>query len=608
MGKVVGIDLGTTNSCVAVLDRGEAVVIANAEGSRTTPSIVAIAEDGERLVGQIAKRQAVSNPHHTVSAVKRLIGRRFDDENVQGFKDVAPFEIIAAEGGDAWVRIQDKDCSPEEISASILRKMKETAQDFLGEPVTQAVITVPAYFNDSQRQATKDAGMIAGLDVLRIVNEPTAAALAYGIDSDKSETVIVFDLGGGTFDVSVMRIGDGVFEVLATHGDTYLGGEDFDELIVNDIASRFKEEKGIDLLDDALALQRLKEACERAKQELSSSDETEMYLPFVAADDSGPQHLAQTLTREYLEKLVEPLIERLESPCVAVLEDAGMTLGQIDQVVMVGGMTRMPRVQQKVEEIFGMETCRGVNPDEVVAVGAAVQASVLTGEKEDVLLLDVTPLSLGVETQGGVMTPIIPRNTTVPTRRGQVFSTTEDNQNLVRVHVCQGEREMAEDNVLLGRFELVGIPPAPRGVPQIEVTFDIDGDGILNVTAKDLNTGVDQAIRIAASGGLSADQVSELVQQAEIHAEEDAERRALVDLRNTGEGLVYSVEQALQEYGAHLEDGEREEVEESLGKARTALETSEAETLREAVEDLQQLAYSMTEAMYERMQAGEDSS
>ena len=608
MGKVVGIDLGTTNSCVAVLDRGEAVVIANAEGSRTTPSIVAIAEDGERLVGQIAKRQAVSNPHHTVSAVKRLIGRRFDDENVQGFKDVAPFEIIAAKSGDAWVRIQDKDCSPEEISASILRKMKDTAQDFLGEPVTQAVITVPAYFNDSQRQATKDAGMIAGLDVLRIVNEPTAAALAYGIDSDKSETVIVFDLGGGTFDVSVMRIGDGVFEVLATHGDTYLGGEDFDELIVNDIASRFKEEKGIDLLDDALALQRLKEACERAKQELSSSDETEMYLPFVAADDSGPQHLAQTLTREYLEKLVEPLIERLESPCVAVLEDAGMTLGQIDQVVMVGGMTRMPRVQQKVEEIFGMETCRGVNPDEVVAVGAAVQASVLTGEKEDVLLLDVTPLSLGVETQGGVMTPIIPRNTTVPTRRGQVFSTTEDNQNLVRVHVCQGERDMAEDNVLLGRFELVGIPPAPRGVPQIEVTFDIDGDGILNVTAKDLNTGVDQAIRIAASGGLSADQVSELVQQAEIHAEEDAERRALVDLRNTGEGLVYSVEQALQEYGAHLEDGEREEVEESLGKARTALETSEAETLREAVEDLQQLAYRMTEAMYERMQAGEDSS
>ncbi len=606
MGRVVGIDLGTTNSCVAVIDRGEPVVIANSEGSRTTPSIVAASEDGERLVGQTAKRQGVSNPHHTVFAVKRLIARRFDDENVVRFREVAPFQIVSAGSGDAWVKLRDKDCSPEEISATILRKMKETAQDYLGEEVTDAVVTVPAYFSDAQRQATKDAGTIAGLNVLRILNEPTSAALAYGINQDEGQTIVVFDLGGGTFDVSILRIGDGVFEVLATNGDTYLGGEDFDEFIVNHIADRFKEATNIDLREDALALQRLKEASERAKQELSSSEETDVNLPFIAADESGPQHLAEALTREQLEELSAPLIERLEGPCRAVFADAGLTTEQVDEVVLVGGMTRMPRVASKVVEIFNREPNKGVNPDEVVAIGAAVQASVLAGEKQDVLLLDVTPLSLGVETQGGVMTPIIPRNTTVPTRRSQIFSTTEDNQNLVRVHVCQGEREMAEDNVTLGRFELVGIPPAPRGVPQIEVTFDIDGDGILNVTAKDMNTGRDQAIQISASGGLSADQVEQLVSEAETHAEADARRRAMVELKNTGEGLVYSVEQALGEYGDSLDGSERAEVEESLDNAKKALGGNDPDVLRTAVEDLQQLAYRMTEAMYERIQ-GEES-
>ena len=605
MGRVVGIDLGTTNSCVAVIDRGEPVVIANSEGSRTTPSIVAVAEDDERLVGQIAKRQAVSNPHHTVFAVKRLIGRRFDDENVGRFRAVAPFKVVAAESGDAWVNVRDKDCSPEEISAAILSKMKETAQDFLGEEITDAVIAVPAYFNDAQRQATKDAGKIAGLNVLRILNEPTSAALAYGSAEETNETVVVFDLGGGTFDVSILRIGDGVYEVLATHGDTFLGGEDFDEVIVNHIADLFKEQSGIDLRGEALALQRLKEASERAKQELSSSEETDVNLPFIAADDGGPKHLAETLTRAKLEELVAGLIDRLEAPCRSVLSDAGLSVDQIDQVVLVGGMTRMPRVAQKVTEIFGKEPNKGVNPDEVVALGAAVQGSVLSGEKQDVLLLDVTPLSLGVETQGGVMTPIIPRNTTVPTRRSQIFSTTEDNQNLVRVHVCQGEREMAADNVTLGRFELVGIPPAPRGTPQIEVTFDIDGDGILNVGAKDLNTGRDQAVQISASGGLSADQVDGLVSEAHDHAEDDARRRALVELRNTGEGLVYSVEQALGEFGDNLDDSERTEVDDSLERAKKALEGEDSDELSSAVEDLQQLAYRMTEAMYERMQAPE---
>jgi len=588
------------------MDRGEPVVIANSEGSRTTPSIVSFSESGEKLVGQIAKRQAVTNPHNTVYAVKRLIGRRFEDPNVERFREVAPFEICAAENGDAWLRLQENLCSPQEISAVILKRMRDTAQDFLGEEVTDAVVTVPAYFNDAQRQATKDAGRIAGLNVLRILNEPTAAALAYGLNQGESGTIAVFDLGGGTFDISILRIADDVFEVLATHGDTYLGGEDFDELLVNYLADEFSEAHGIDIRADAMALQRLKEAAERAKQELSSSEETDLNLPFIAAGDDGPKHLTRVLTREELEKLVEPLIERLEVPFRAALEDAGIEPEQIDHVVLVGGMTRMPRVVGKVEEIIGQSPALGVNPDEVVAIGAAIQGSVLAGDSSDVLLLDVTPLSLGVETQGGIMTNIIPRNTTVPTRRGQVFSTTDDNQNLVRVHVLQGEREMAADNQTLGRFELVGIPPAPRGVPQIEVSFDIDADGILSVSAKDLGTGSKQEIRVTASGGLSQEDVSRLVEEAGDHAEADTRRVELAELCNTGEGLVYSVEQTLAEYGEHLDESEQEEIRESLARAHRALEGKDATELREAVEDLQEIAYRMTEAMYERL--GQDES
>ena len=606
MGKVVGIDLGTTNSCVATLERGEPVVIANSEGSRTTPSIVAFNDANETLVGQIAKRQAVTNPKNTVFAVKRLIGRRFDGENVTTFQDMAPFQICESENGDAWVRFQDKARSPEEISSLVLARMRETAQDYLGEEVTEAVITVPAYFNDAQRQATKDAGRIAGLNVLRIINEPTAAALAYGIGQDTSQTIAVFDLGGGTFDISIMRIGEGVFEVLSTHGDTMLGGEDFDEVLLSHLAKQFREQTGIDLREDSMALQRLKEAAERAKQELSSGSETDLNLPFIAADDSGPKHLTETITRDDLEQLIAPLIDRLVGPCEQALSDASLEPAEVDRVILVGGMTRMPCVQAKVQEIFDREPHRGVNPDEIVAIGAAVQAGVIRGEAENVLLLDVTPLSLGVETQGGVMTRIIARNTTIPTRKNEVFSTTEDNQNLVRVHVLQGEREMAEHNQTLACFELVGIPPAPRGVPQIDVVFDINADGILNVSAKDLGTGQEQQVRVTAAGGLSQEQVDGLVADAESHADEDAERRDEAELRNTGEGLVYSVKQTLEGYGKQLADTERQEVEESLERAQAALEGMGMDELRDAVEDLQQLAYKMTEVIYERASMGDD--
>jgi molecular chaperone DnaK len=546
----------------------------------------------------------VTNPHNTVFAVKRLIGRRADDPVVERFRGMAPFEICRAENGDAWVVVGGVKRSPEEISSVVLARMKETAQDYLGEEVLEAVITVPAYFNDAQRQATKDAGRIAGLNVLRIINEPTAAALAYGVKEDANETIAVFDLGGGTFDVSVMRVGDGVYEVRSTSGDTYLGGEDFDQCLVEWLVQRFQAAHGVDLRNDAMALQRLKEAAERAKQELSSAEETDINLPFIAADASGPKHLNETLTRAQLEDLVVPLIDRLEAPCLRALEDAGLDASGIDRVILVGGMTRMPAVQRKVEAIFGRPPHRGVNPDEIVAVGAAIQAGVLKGEAQDVLLLDVTPLSLGVETQGGIMTRIIPRNTTIPTRRAEVFSTTEDNQNLVRVHVLQGEREMAADNQTLGRFELLGIPPAPRGVPQIEVAFDINADGILSVSAKDLGTGKQQTVRVTASGGLAPGDVERLIAEAERNAAGDAERRGLAELRNTAEGLIYSVEQTLREYGETLAPSERSEVETALGSAREALGAKDPAKLRDAVEELQQLAYRMTEAMYERLGGG----
>jgi molecular chaperone DnaK len=597
MGKIVGIDLGTTYSCVSVMDRGEAVVIANSEGSRTTPSVVAFTEKGEVLVGQMAKRQAVTNPHHTVYAVKRLIGRRFDDPDVARFKQVAPFEICRAENGDAWVNVGGKPRSPEEISSLVLARMRDTAQDFIGEEVVDAVITVPAYFNDAQRQATKDAGRIARLNVMRIINEPTAAALAYGVDEGKSEKIAVFDLGGGTLDVSILQIGEGVFQVLATHGDTFLGGEDFDERIVNFLAERFFASTRIDLRQDPAALQRLKEASERAKRELSSSRETDVSLPFVAADKDGPKHLNETLRREQLEDLVAPLIERLAGPCRAALEGARLRPNELDRVLLVGGMTRMPRVQAKVEELFGQPPHRGLNPDEVVSVGAAIQASVLAGEQQEVLLLDVTPLSLGVETQGGVMTRILPRNTTTPTRKSEVFSTTENNQSLVRIHVLQGERELACDNHSLARFELVGIPPAPRGVPQIEVTFDIDADGILSVSAKDLGTGRSQEVRVNATGGLTKAQVDQLVEDATTHAEGDRKRREKTELANVADGLIYSVQQTLDQYEARLGEEVCGELRAGLDRTRKALE-GQVEDIRAAIEELQNLAYRATEALY----------
>ncbi len=598
MGKVVGIDLGTTNSCVAVMEGGEPQVIPNAEGARTTPSMVAFTESGEKLVGQVAKRQAITNPDRTVFAQKRLIGRKQDTEEVVRFADVAPFAIEAAENGDAWIRIGDRHCSPEEISAIVLAKMKETAAEFLGEPVSDAVITIPAYFNDAQRQATKDAGKIAGLNVMRIINEPTAAALAFGFDAEGQKTIAVFDLGGGTFDISILEIGDGVFEVKSTNGDTFLGGEDFDQRVVGFLIEEFQKETGIDLREDKMALQRLREAAERAKHELSSTTQTDLNLPFISADDSGPKHLNLTLSREKLEALVADLIERVVGPCETAIADAELSREQIDEVVLVGGMTRMPRIQEKVAEVFGRPPHKGVNADEVVAIGAAIQGGVLKGEVSEVLLLDVTPLSLGVETQGGVFTRIIEKNTTIPTRRGQVFSTTEDNQNVVRIHVLQGEREMAEDNKSLGRFELVGIPPAPRGVPQIEVGFEIDTDGVVHVSAKDLGTGKGQQIRVSASGGLSDDEIQNLIVEAEQHATTDQDRRELADLRNKADGLAYSTERALEEYADHVGEPERQALEAAIEKARSAIEAEDVVALRSAVDELSGLSYQMTETLY----------
>ncbi|RDE08556.1 molecular chaperone DnaK [Pelagibacterium lacus] len=602
MAKVIGIDLGTTNSCVAVMDGKTPKVIENAEGARTTPSMVAFSNDGERLVGQPAKRQAVTNPEGTLFAVKRLIGRRFDDPMVTKDKDLVPYKISKADNGDAWVEVDGKKSSPSEVSAMILTKMKETAESYLGENVTQAVITVPAYFNDSQRQATKDAGKIAGLEVLRIINEPTAAALAYGLDKKESGTIAVYDLGGGTFDISILEIGDGVFEVKSTNGDTFLGGEDFDMRLVDYLADEFKKEQGIDLRGDKLALQRLKEAAEKAKIELSSASQTEINLPFITADASGPKHLQLKLTRAKFESIVEDLVKRTIEPCRAALKDAGITAGEIDEVVLVGGMTRMPKVQEEVKNFFGKEPHKGVNPDEVVAMGAAIQAGVLQGDVKDVLLLDVTPLSLGIETLGGVFTRLIDRNTTIPTKKGQVFSTAEDNQSAVTIRVFQGEREMAADNKMLGQFDLVGIPSAPRGVPQIEVTFDIDANGIVNVSAKDKGTGKEQQIRIQASGGLSDADIEKMVKDAEANAEVDKKRRETVEARNQAESLVHSTESSLKEHGDKVSAEIKAEIETAIAETKTAIEGEDPEAIKEKSAALAQASMKLGEAMYKASQ------
>ncbi|MHB8708988.1 MAG: molecular chaperone DnaK, partial [Desulfuromonadales bacterium] len=561
MSKVIGIDLGTTNSCVAIMEGGEPVVIANSEGSRTTPSIIAFTESGERLVGQQAKRQAVTNPENTLFAIKRLIGRKYDSEAVRKDISLVPYKIVNADNGDAWVEARGKKYSPPEISAMVLQKMKQTAEDYLGQPVTDAVVTVPAYFNDSQRQATKDAAKIAGLNLLRIINEPTAAALAYGLDKKHEEKIAVFDLGGGTFDISILELGDGVFEVKSTNGDTFLGGEDFDQRIIDFVADEFKKDQGIDLRNDKMALQRLKEAAEKAKCELSSSMETDINLPFITADQSGPKHLNLKLTRAKLESICSDLLAKLVEPCRTALKDAGLSPGEINEVILVGGMTRMPAVQKKVEEIFGKVPSKGVNPDEVVAIGAAIQGGVLKGEVKDVLLLDVTPLSLGIETLGGVLTKLIEKNTTIPCKKSQVFSTAADNQPAVSVHVLQGEREMAADNKTLGRFDLTGIPPAPRGVPQIEVTFDIDANGIVHVSAKDLGTGKEQSIRITASSGLSKEEIEKMVKDAESHAAEDKKKRELIEARNQADGLIYTTEKAVKEHGDKVDEATRKGIE-----------------------------------------------
>jgi molecular chaperone DnaK len=604
MGKVIGIDLGTTNSCVAVMDGKTPKVIENSEGRNTTPSIVAFTDDGERLVGQPAKRQAVTNPERTVFAVKRLMGRRYDDPMVEKDKKLVPYKIVRAGNGDAWVEADGKTYSPSQISAFVLQKMKETAEANLGQKVTQAVITVPAYFNDAQRQATKDAGKIAGLEVLRIINEPTAAALAYGLDKKKTGLIAVYDLGGGTFDVSILEIGDGVFEVKSTNGDTFLGGEDFDMRLVNYLADEFQKEQGIDLRRDKLALQRLKEAAEAAKIELSSTTQTEINLPYITADATGPKHLTLKLTRAKFEALVDDLIQKTVEPCRLALKDAGHTASEINEVVLVGGMTRMPKVQEVVKQFFGKEPHKGVNPDEVVAVGAAIQAGVLQGDVKDVLLLDVTPLSLGIETLGGVFTRIIDRNTTIPTKKSQVFSTAEDNQNAVTIRVFQGEREMAADNKMLGQFDLVGIPPAPRGVPQIEVSFDIDANGIVNVQAKDKATGKEQQIRIQASGGLSESEIQKMVKDAEAHAEEDKKRKAGVEAKNHAEALVHSTEKALSEYGSKVGDAERRAIETALADLKEALKGDDAEAITAKTNALGQASMKLGEAMYKQGEGG----
>ena len=604
MGKVIGIDLGTTNSCVAIMSGGDPIVIANAEGGRTTPSVVAITDKGERLVGQIAKRQAITNPENTIFSIKRLIGRKYNSRQVQEAMKRLPYKVVEANNGDAHVEIRGKQYSPAEVSAMILQKMKQTAEDYLGEKVTEAVITVPAYFDDSQRQATKDAGQIAGLNVLRIINEPTAASLAYGLDKKKDERIAVYDLGGGTFDISVLEIGEGVFEVKSTNGDTYLGGDDFDLRIMDWLVDEFKKDQGIDLRKDRMALQRLKEAAERAKIELSSSQESEINLPFITADASGPKHMVIKLTRAKLEQLVDDLIQRTVDPCKKALSDAGVTARDINEVVLVGGMTRMPKVIQVVKDFFGKEPHKGVNPDEVVAIGAGIQGGVLKGDVKDVLLLDVTPLTLGIETLGGIFTHLIERNTTIPTKKSQVFSTAADNQSAVTIRVFQGEREMANDNKLLGQFDLVGIPPAPRGMPQIEVTFDIDANGIVHVAAKDLGTQKEQSIKITASSGLSKDEIDRMVKEAQSHTEDDKKRRRLAEARNQADTLIYSTEKNLTEHGDKIGEDDKTKIKDAIAAVRKAMEGDEPGAVESAVQELTAASHKLAEEMYKKASAG----